>query len=180
MRSLSTRFTGQRKDIKSSAYGYPILLMQMVLAWCFFTAGLNKLRISGMAYFGNDNLPIQAINHSLDNLHETQLKFAFWLPEVRDYPGLIMPVTVAWEILFRSDFLAPLQTVDCWIRILFHLVTLFTMNIFFSNLMMLYLIFVDLKAVFGRFSRRRFWSKPGRLVARISRCAGVLFRSEGF
>ena len=28
-----------RKDLKSSAYGYPILLMQMVLAWCFFYGG---------------------------------------------------------------------------------------------------------------------------------------------
>lgn len=146
-----------RNGIKSSAYGYPILLMQMVLAWCFFTAGVSKLRISGLAYFGDDNLAIQAINHSLDNLHETQFKFAFWLPKVRDYLGLIMPVTIAWEILFPlAIFWRRSRRWIVGFGILFHLVTLFTMNIFFSNLMMLYLIFVDWKAVFGWFSRRRF------------------------
>lgn len=146
--------------IKSSTYGYPILVMQMVLAWCYFTAGLSKLRISGLDYFGIDNLAIQAISHSLDNLHETQFRFAFWLPQVRDYLGLVMIVTIAWEILFP---LAVFWRRSRWwflgFGILFHLVTLFTMNIFFSNLMMMYLIFIDWNAVFAWISEQRLFRK---------------------
>jgi predicted DCC family thiol-disulfide oxidoreductase YuxK len=149
-----------RNDRKSSAYGYPILLMQLVLAWCYFTAGLSKLRISGLAYFGNDNLAIQAINHSLDNLHETQFRFAFWLLPFRDYLGIIMAITIAWEILFPlAIFSRRLRWWFLGFGVLFHVVTLFTMNIFFSNLMMMYLIFIDWKAVFGWFARRRLFRK---------------------
>lgn len=147
-----------RNDRKSSAYGYPILLMQLVLAWCYFTAGLSKLRISGLAYLGGDNLAIQAINHSLDNLHETQFRLAFWLPQFRDYLGLIMTITIAWEILFPlAIFSRRLRWWFLGFGMLFHVVTLFTMNIFFSNLMMMYLIFIDWKVVFDWFARRRLF-----------------------
>lgn len=147
-----------RNERKSSAYGYPILLMQMVLAWCYFTAGVSKLRISGLAYFGSDNLAIQAIHHSLDNLHETQFRYAFWLPKFRDYLGVIMIATIAWEVLFP---LAVFWRRSRWwilgFGILFHVVTLFTMNIFFSNLMMMYLVFIDWPATFAWLSQRRLF-----------------------
>lgn len=145
---------------RSSAYGYPILLMQLVLAWCYFTAGLSKLRISGLAYFGNDNLAIQAINHSLDNLHETQFRLAFWLPQLRDYLGLVMVGTIAWEILFPlAVFWRRARWWFIGFGLVFHLATLFTMNIFFSNMMLMYLVFVDWPAVFGWLARRRLFQK---------------------
>ncbi len=129
---------------ESWAYAYPILLMQMVLSWCYFTAGLAKLRISGLAYFSRDNLPIQAIDHSLGNLHDTQFRLAFYLPQFRDLMGIAIVVTILWEILFPLAVFS--RRARPWLLgfgIVFHLTTLLTMNIFFSNMLAMYLIFVD-------------------------------------
>ena len=145
---------------KSSAYGYPILLMQMVLAWCYFTAGLSKLRISGLAYFGSDNLTLQAIERSLGNMHETQFKVAFWLPQFRDYLKFAMVGAIAWEILFPlAVFSRRLRWWFLGFGIVFHLVSLYVLNVFFSNLMLMYLVFVDWPAVFNWLSQRRVFQK---------------------
>jgi hypothetical protein len=150
------------RNKKSWAYGYPILLMRMVLAWCYFTAGLSKLRISGLAYFGADNLAIQSIEHSLDNLHETQFRWAFLLPQFRDFTGIAMVVAITWEILFPlAVFSRRLRWWFLGFGLTFHLSTLLLMNIFFSNMMMMYLIFIDWPALAGWVSERRFvrnWS----------------------
>ncbi len=150
--------------------GYPILLMRMVLAWCYFTAGLSKLRISGLAYFGADNLVIQSIDHSLDNLHQTQFRSAFLLPQFHDFMGIAMLIAVTWEILFPLAVFS--RKLRWWFLVFgmtFHLSTLFLMNIFFSNLMMMYLVFVDWPALVGWVSQRRFvqkwsirWGRSGR------------------
>jgi hypothetical protein len=146
-----------RPPRRSIKYGYPILLMQLVFAWCYFTAGLSKLRISGLAYFGNDNLAIQAIDHSLDNLHNTQFRLAFSLPQFRDYLGLLVAVTVIWEILFPIAVFS--RRARWWflgLGVIFHLVTLFIMNIFFANLLAMYLIFVNWPLLLAYLSRKTF------------------------
>src|SRR6185369_8585571 len=50
-------------------YGYPIFLMQLLMAWLYFSSALVKFRVAGLKYFSADNLPVLAILHSLDNLH---------------------------------------------------------------------------------------------------------------
>ncbi len=55
------------------------------MAWVYFSSALIKLRVAGLSYFSPDNLPALAIMHSLDNLHDTQFRFAFWLPAIRQY-----------------------------------------------------------------------------------------------
>ena len=52
------------------AYAYPILLMQLLVAWTYFSSALIKLRVAGLKYLSTDNLPALAIFHSLDNLHD--------------------------------------------------------------------------------------------------------------
>jgi predicted DCC family thiol-disulfide oxidoreductase YuxK len=168
-----------RRD--SSAYGYPILLMQMVLAWCYFTAGINKLRISGPAYFNIDNLPIQSIHPSLDNLHNTQYRMAFWLPHIRELVAGGLVVAIAWEIFFPLAVFW--RRARWWILgfgLIFHTTVMLTMNVPFFNLMAMYLIFVNWTALAHRLSQVRllrglesWWSDfrrapevfPGRTVS---------------
>ena len=135
------------------AYAYPILLMQLLMAWAYFSSALIKLRVAGLKYLSVDNLPALAIFHSLDNLHDTHFKFAFWLPQVRSYLPYAVGFVLAWELLFP---LAVFWRRGRWwilgVGIVFHVATLFVMNIFFAHQLALYLIFVDWDSVARRFT----------------------------
>ncbi len=135
------------------AYSYPILLMQLLMAWVYFSSALIKLRIAGMKYLSVDNLPALAIFHSLDNLHDTHFKLAFWLPQIRSYLPYAVGLVLIWELLFPLAVFWPRSR--WWILgagVVFHLTTLFVMNIFFPHQLVLYLMFVDWDAVARRFS----------------------------
>ena len=126
------------------AYAYPILLMQLLMAWVYFSSALIKLRVAGMKYLSVDNLPALAIFHSLDNLHDTHFKWAFWLPQVRWYLPYAVALVLVWELLFPLAVFW--RRARWWILgagIIFHLSTLFVMNIFFPHQLALYLIFID-------------------------------------
>lgn len=136
------------------AYSYSILLMQFLMAWVYFSSALIKLRVAGLRYLSVDNLPALAIFHSLDNLHDTHFKLAFWLPQVRSYLPFAVGLVLLWELLFPLAVFWPRSR---WLLlgagILFHLSTLFLMNIFFPHQLALYLIFVDWDAVARRYRR---------------------------
>ena len=126
------------------AYGYPVLLMQLLLAWVYFSSALIKLRVSGMKYLSPDNLPRLAIIHSLDNLHDTSFRYAFWLPQVRGLLPIVVVLVVLWELIFPLAIFWPRSR--WWILgfgVVFHIATLFVMNIFFPYQLAMYLIFVD-------------------------------------
>ncbi len=126
------------------AYGYPILLMQLLMAWAYFSSALVKLRVSGMKYLSPDNLPVLSIIHSLDNLHDTSFRYAFWLPQVREYMAVVVGLVLLWELIFPLAVFW--RRVRWWVLgfgVLFHLATLFLMNIFFPYQLAMYLIFVD-------------------------------------
>ena len=137
------------------AYGYPILLMQILVAWAYFSSALIKLRISGLAYFAKDTLPTLAILHSLDNLHDTNFRLAFSLPAARDYLPLVLGLIVLWELLFP---LAVFWKRSRWwllgAGVLLHLSTLFFMNIFFPYHLGMYLVFIN-------------WPKVARWLSRV-------------
>lgn len=136
------RRTGKERPLW--AYAYPILLMQLLMAWVYFSSALIKLRVAGMKYLSVDNLPALAIFHSLDNLHDTHFKLAFWLPQVREYLPYAVGLVLIWELLFPVAVFW--RRARWWILgmgIVFHLSTLFVMNIFFPHQLVLYLIFVD-------------------------------------
>jgi len=147
------RRTGKR--LSTWGYAYPILLMQLLMAWVYFSSALTKLRVAGLKYLSVDNLPTLAIFHSLDNLHDTHFKLAFWLPQVRAYLPFVVALVLLWELLFPlAVFFRRIRWWILGVGIVFHLSTLFFMNIFFPHQLVLYLIFVDWDALAGRFSVR--------------------------
>jgi len=147
------RRTGKR--LSTWGYAYPILLMQLLMAWVYFSSALIKLRVAGLKYLSVDNLPALAIFHSLDNLHDTHFKLAFWLPQVRAYLPFVVALVLLWELLFPlAVFFRRIRWWILGVGIVFHLSTLFFMNIFFPHQLVLYLIFVDWDALAGRFSVR--------------------------
>jgi hypothetical protein len=126
------------------AYAYPILLMQLLMAWVYFSSALIKLRVAGLKYLSVDNLPALAIFHSLDNLHDTHFKLAFWLPQMRASLPYAVALVLIWELLFPMAVFS--RRARWWILgagVIFHLSTLFFMNIFFPHQLVLYLMFVD-------------------------------------
>ena len=125
-------------------YGYPVLLMRGLLAWSYFSSALIKLRVAGLGYLSADNLPALAIEHSLDNLHDTQYKLAFSLPQVNQYTPIFVGLALAWELLFPlAIFFRRARFIILAIGIGFHLATMFLMNIFFPYHIAMYLVFVD-------------------------------------
>lgn len=135
------------------AYAYPILLMQLLMAWTYFSSALIKLRVAGFKYLSVDNLPVLAIFHSLDNLHDTHFKLAFSLPQIRSYLPYAVGLVLLWELLFP---LAVFWRRPRWlllaVGVVFHLSTLFVMNIFFPHQLVLYLMFVDWDSLARRFT----------------------------
>jgi hypothetical protein len=137
-----------RRDPRSSrpafAYAYPILLMQLLMAWVYFSSALIKIRAGGFGYLKPDNLPSLAIYHSLDNLHDTSFRLAFWLPQMRAVVPVVMGAVLLWELSFPlAIFFRRLRWWILGAGVLFHLSTLFFMNIFFPHQLALYLIFVN-------------------------------------
>jgi hypothetical protein len=142
--SLDQRLRKTKNDRPNFAYAYPILLMQLLMAWVYFSSVLVKLRSTGLAYFSADNLPSLAIFHSLDNLHDTSFRLAFWLPQGRSYLPYVVGLVLLWEFLFPLAVFC--QRLRWWILgagIVFHLSTLFFMNIFFPHQLALYLLFIN-------------------------------------
>jgi hypothetical protein len=132
------------KERPTFAYAYPILLMQLLLAWAYFSSALIKLRVAGLKYLSADNLPALAIFHSLDNLHDTSFKVAFMLPQVKQYLPFAVAFVLIWELLFPlAIFFQRLRWWILGIGIAFHLATLFVMNIFFPHQLAMYLIFIN-------------------------------------
>ena len=126
-------------------YGYPILLMRCLLAWSYFSSALIKLRVSGLGYFNPDNLPSVAITHSLDNLHNTHFRLAFWLPNVRGITTTIAVLLVfLWELLFPLAIVSRMaRRIILPLGLLFHLLIMLFMNLSFPYHVAAYSVFID-------------------------------------
>ena len=125
-------------------YGYPVLLARLLLAWSYFSSALIKLRVAGLGYFATDNLPALAVTNSLDNLHDTQFRTAFRLLEYREYAPYLIALVLVWELAFPLAVFSRRARVPILLAgVLFHVGTLFVMNIFFPYHLALYLVFVD-------------------------------------
>ena len=136
------------------AYGYPILLCRVLVAWAYFSSALIKLRVDGLGYLSRDTLPALAVSHSLDNLHQTQFRFAFRLHEWGAYLTPLVALTLAWDLLFPlAVFSKRARPFILGAGVLFHLSTLFLMNIFFPVHLAMYLVFVDWPALSERVGR---------------------------
>jgi len=146
----------KRAGQSSFIYGYPVLLMQSLMAWVYFSSALVKMRVAGLKYLSADNLPVLAIFHSLDNLHDTGFRLAFWLPQVRVVLPFVVGLVLVWELFFPVAIVW--RRARWWILgfgVLFHVATLFLMNIFFPYQLAMYLVFVDWDKVGKWINRRR-------------------------
>jgi hypothetical protein len=142
--SIDSRLTKSRAQRPAFAYAYPILLMQLLLVWVYFSSALIKLRVAGWKYLSPDNLPALAIFHSLDNLHDTAFRGAFWLPQVREYLPFAVAFILIWELLFPlAVFFRRLRWLILGIGIVFHVLTIPLMNIGFPHQLLMYLVFVN-------------------------------------
>jgi hypothetical protein len=118
--------------------------MQVILAWSYFSSALVKLRVAGLRYFSVDNLPVLAIIHSLDNLHDTSFRLAFWLRQVRSVLPIFIVLVLLWELLFPlAIFSRRARWLIIGFGILFHVATVPFMNLFFPFHLAMYLVFVD-------------------------------------
>lgn len=152
--SLDARLRRAKREWPTWAYAYPILLMQLLMAWVYLSSALIKLRVAGLNYLSPDNLPSLSILHSLDNLHDTHFRLAFWLPQVRSYLPLAVGLVLIWELLFPvAVFWKRTRWLILGVGVAFHLGTLFFMNIFFPHQLALYLIFVNWDHVVQRLTR---------------------------
>lgn len=140
-----------RKGVKSRpsfVYSYPILLMWLLMSWVYFSSALIKIRVAGLNYLAADNLPTLAIFHSLDNLHDTAFKLAFWLPQFRAVLPFVVGVVLIWELIFPlAVFVRKLRWPILAFGVAFHVATLFLMNIFFPYQLAMYLVFIDWERV---------------------------------
>lgn len=142
--SVDSWLARKKKERPYFAYAYPILLMQLLVAWTYFSSAIIKVRVAGLKYLSVDNLPALAIFHSLDNLHDTSFRLAFRLPELQAYLPFVVGFILVWELLFPlAIFWRRLRWWILGVGIIFHLSTLFVMNIFFPHHLAIYLIFVN-------------------------------------
>ena len=167
--SLDSRIAKARRERPAFAYAYPILLMQLLMAWSYFSSALIKVRVAGLKYLSADNLPALAIFHSLDNLHDTHFHLAFWLPQFKTWLPLAVALVLIWELAFPLAVFW--RRVRWWILgfgIVFHLSTMFLMNIFFPHHLAMYLIFIDWDQFRHRFgpaekrTSQEGWLAPAR------------------
>ena len=153
------------------AYGYPILLMRILVSWAYFTSAVIKLRVTGLRYFSPDNMPVVSIWHSLDNMHESQHKLAFWLPNARGITGAVVIVALLWELLFPLAIFSKLaRRIILPFGIVFHLSTIFFMNISFPYYMAAYIVFIDWPWVVSRLAASKLFqtlrhSRPRSVTA---------------
>jgi hypothetical protein len=158
--SVDSSFRRTRTRVGDIVYGYPILLLRVLLAWSYFSSALIKLRVAGLGYFNADNLPSLAIMHSLDNLHDTHHRLAFWLPRARGVMTLVVVIVVLWELAFPlAIFSKAARRVILSAGVLFHLGTLFFMNVFFPYHLAAYAVFIDWPRVVSRLASSRFFQK---------------------
>jgi hypothetical protein len=134
----------KKSEQPSFAYGFPVFLMQVLMGWVYFTSALVKLRVARMQYLSPDSFPVLAIFHSLDNLHDTSFRLAFWLPQIRGVLPFVVGLVLVWELLFPIAIFW--RRSRWWILgfgIMFHIATMLFMNIFFPYQLAMYLVFVD-------------------------------------
>ena len=161
-----------RKRAGDLVYGFPILLMRSLLAWSYFSSALIKLRVAGFGYFNADNLPTLAILHSLDNLHDTQYRLAFWLPNIRGFATLMIVLIVLWEFTFPlAIFSKRGRRIILPLGVVFHVSTIFFMNLSFPYHLAAYAVFID----WPRLGSRIRGSRPFRYF-RQERVVGAVTR----
>lgn len=127
-------------SIRSTAYGFPIRVGEILIGLAYFFPGFWKLWTSGIDWITGDNLSNLVLRyHAMQDMTRGQ-----W---VLEYP-LLLKVGGAAVILFELAFLFALfrpraRVLAIGAGIIFHLVNWYLLNILFHPLLACYVVFVD-------------------------------------
>ncbi|MFY9621050.1 MAG: hypothetical protein WAM70_07070 [Pyrinomonadaceae bacterium] len=158
--SIDSLLRRTRTRVGDVVYGFPILLLRGLLAWSYFSSAVIKLRVTGVEYFNSDNLPTVAILHSLDNLHDTQHRLAFWLPNAVEFTAVLTLLIVLWELAFPLAIFSKLaRRIILPFGIIFHVATIFFMNVSFPYHLAAYAVFIDWPWLVGQLGSNPYLSQ---------------------
>ena len=171
--SIDSLLHRTRTRVGDVVYGFPILLLRGLLAWSYFSSAVIKMRVTGLEYFNSDNLPTVAILHSLDNLHDTQHRLAFWLPSAVEFTAVITFLIVLWELAFPLAIFSKLaRRIILPLGIIFHVSTILFMNISFPYHLAGYLVFIDWPQLIGRTEKIPYFGQLGSRLKSSSATRG--------
>jgi hypothetical protein len=136
---------------RSVNYGMPIRLSMLVIANCYFFPGFWKLASNGLTWIFSDNLHNQLLQKWFElETFEPPVP----LYELPGFLALGALTSVIFEIGFPLALLwRPTRVIWACLGILFHNMTRLLMNISFSTMQAMYVIFVDWQRVLARIGR---------------------------
>ncbi len=133
------------------AYGYPILLMQAVVAWTYCSAAVLKLHALGPALFQDAWLPGLGIPRTLGNLWPTHFQGAYWLLALRPALPAVTGLVIAWELLCPIAVLWPrARPWHVGFSLAFHAASAVLLNVVFPVQAAMNLVFIDWPSVAAR------------------------------
>jgi hypothetical protein len=149
------------------AYRFPLVGLALLLAITYSLIGIHRLAVGGWAVFTGDALPTYLALRTFE-----YMGFGFeGSVLLLQYPGAVAFLNAGFLVVTLFEILSPLALVWrrfrwVWLAVIapFHLATLFTMNIFFwENLILLAVVFTDLPT-WVQERRRTGFSTPGPLA----------------
>ncbi|MCL4691524.1 MAG: HTTM domain-containing protein [Candidatus Hydrogenedentes bacterium] len=136
---------------RSTVYGFPIRVAEILIGLAYFFPGFWKLWTSGVDWIAGDNLTNLVLRyHALQDMARGQ-----WIIE---FP-LLLKVGGGAVVLFELAFLFALfrprtRILAVVAGVAFHLVNWYLLNILFHPLLVCYVIFIDWGALARRFIPR--------------------------
>lgn len=123
----------------------------LIIALCYFAAGLAKVRNGGLAWADPVNLKSMVLACALDPM-QFDFRFAFQLVDAPD--ALLFAIGVGTIVIEMGMIVVPFsrraRRVFPWLAVAMHLGILLAQNILFLDLMLLQLIFLEPERWFRR------------------------------
>ena len=153
------RWRPAKKRSSGGAYRFPLVGLALLLAVAYSLIGINRFAMGGLAIFTGDALPI---NLALRTFEYREFGFE-WSVVLLQYAPFVMLLKAGFFVVSLFEVLTPLALIWrrfrwAWLAVIvpFHLSTLFTMNIFFwENLILLAVVFTNVPTWMQGFLRGR-------------------------
>jgi hypothetical protein len=131
-------------------YRFPLVASALALSLTYFLVGSFRVAIGGWDIFTGDALPGQMLLRTMEHTG-TDFRLSFFLLA---HPPLVFALKAGFLVTTVFEVLSPVALLRrgfrwAWIAVIvpFHVMTLFTMNIFFwENLVLIAVLFTDLPA----------------------------------
>jgi hypothetical protein len=145
---------------RSERAGSSLFLAAILVSLTYFLIGVNRFLVGGLEVFTGDALPLYMIVRTVEpGTHSFQI--SYWLLQ---YTWILPFLKIGFFLTTVAEVLSPVALFHrrlrlAWLAVIvpFHVVTLFTMNIFFwENLILIALLFTNLP------TRAEAWWKATR------------------